>query len=105
MHNGYNEVLPTQSTQGFSFFALFAFFAVQTSFLQGVPFIPPVVSAVPGGFSNFPKPRPDKTFQAVVKEAYDYAVRDLGLEFPGFTAQVDGSVASYFSDHFSRQLM
>src|SRR3989304_4954053 len=58
-----------------------------------------------GGVSKFAKARPDKTFQAIVKEAYDYAIRDLGLEFPAFTAQVDGSVASYFSDHFSRQLM
>jgi len=63
------------------------------------------VYAISGGVSKFAKARPDKTFQAIVKEAYDYAIRDLGLEFPAFTAQVDGSVASYFSDHFSRQLM
>jgi len=63
------------------------------------------VYAISGGVSKFAKARPDKTFQAVVKEAYDYAFRDLGLDFPAFTAQVDGSVASYFSDHFSRQLM
>ncbi len=63
------------------------------------------VYAVSGGVSKFAKARPDKTFQAVVKEAYDYAIADLGMEFPQFTAAVDGSVASYFSDHFSRQLM
>ena len=63
------------------------------------------VYLISGGVSKFAKARPDKTFQAVVKEAYDYAIRDLGLDFPAFTAQVDGSVASYFSDHFSRQLM
>ncbi len=63
------------------------------------------VYALSGGVSKFTKARPDKTFQAVVKEAYDYAVRDLGLDFPTFTSLVDGSVASYFSDHFSRQLM
>ncbi len=63
------------------------------------------VYAVSGGVSKFAKARPDKTFPAVVKEAYDDALADLGLDFPTFTAQVDGSVASYFSDHFSRQLM
>jgi acetyl-CoA C-acetyltransferase len=55
--------------------------------------------------SKFSKARPDKTFQAVVKEAYDYAIEDIGLTFPQFTELVDGSVASYFSDHFQRQLM
>ena len=63
------------------------------------------VYAISGGVSKFAKARPDKTFQAVVKEAYDYAIDDLGLDFPTFTALVDGSVASYFSDHFTRQLM
>jgi acetyl-CoA C-acetyltransferase len=55
--------------------------------------------------SKFTKARPDKTFQAIIKEAYDYAIADLGLDFQQFTELVDGSVASYFSDHFSRQLM
>ncbi len=63
------------------------------------------VYVVAGGVSKFTKTRPDKTFQAVVKEAYDYAIADLGLEFRRFNELVDGSVASYFSDHFSRQLM
>jgi acetyl-CoA C-acetyltransferase len=63
------------------------------------------VYAVSGGVSKFAKARPDKTFQALVKEAYDYAINDVGLEFSKFTELVDGSVASYFSDHFSRQLM
>lgn len=63
------------------------------------------VYAVSGGVSKFAKSRPDKTFQAVVKEAYDYAIADLGLEFRQFNELVDGSVASYFSDHFTRQLM
>ncbi len=63
------------------------------------------VYAISGGVSKFAKARPDKTFQAVVKEAYDYAISDIGLECPRFTELVDGSVASYFSDHFSRQLM
>jgi len=63
------------------------------------------VYAISGGVSKFAKARPDKTFQAVVKEAYDYAIQDIGLDFATFTHLVDGSVASYFSDHFSRQLM
>ncbi|HLF88343.1 MAG TPA: hypothetical protein VI451_05315 [Anaerolineales bacterium] len=63
------------------------------------------VYAISGGVSKFAKARPDKTFQAVIKEAYDYAITDIGLDFPAFTRLVDGSVASYFSDHFSRQLM
>src|SRR5512142_3138051 len=63
------------------------------------------VYAVSGGVSKFAKARPYKTFHAVVKEAYDYAIADLGLDFRDFTEIVDGSVASYFSDHFSRQLM
>lgn len=63
------------------------------------------VYAISGGVSKFAKARPDKTFQAVVKEAYDDAIHDIGLDFPRFTELVDGSVASYFSDHFTRQLM
>ena len=63
------------------------------------------VFALAGGVSKFAKARPDKTFQAIIKEAYDYALTDLGLDFPTFTPLVDGSVASYFSDHFTRQLM
>ena len=38
------------------------------------------VYVVSGGVSKFAKARPDKTFQAIVKEAYDYAIADLGLE-------------------------
>lgn len=63
------------------------------------------VYAVSGGVSKFTKARPDKTFQAIVKEAYDYAISDLNMDFSTFTQLVDGSVASYFSDHFTRQLM
>ena len=63
------------------------------------------VYAISGGVSKFAKSRPDKNFQAVVKEAYDYAINDLQISFPDFTNIVDGSVASYFSDHFTRQLM
>ena len=63
------------------------------------------VYALSGGVSKFAKTRQDKNFQAVTKEAYDYAIQDLEIDFPTFTSIVDGSVASYFSDHFTRQLM
>jgi acetyl-CoA C-acetyltransferase len=63
------------------------------------------VYVVSGGVSKFAKARPDKTFQGLVKEAYDYAIADLGLDHRQFVELVDGSVASYFSDHFQRQLM
>ncbi|MCP4423206.1 MAG: thiolase domain-containing protein [Chloroflexi bacterium] len=63
------------------------------------------VYAVAGGVSKFAKARPDKTFGGLVKEAYDYALDDIGLPHARFFELVDGSVASYFSDHFSRQLM
>jgi acetyl-CoA C-acetyltransferase len=63
------------------------------------------VYAVSGGVSKFAKARPDKTYPALVKEAYDYAITDLGLTHRQFVEMVDGSVASYFSDHFARQLM
>jgi len=63
------------------------------------------VYAVAGGVSKFAKARPDKTFPALVKEAYDYILQDLGLSHRQFVEIVDGSVASYFSDHFARQVM
>jgi acetyl-CoA C-acetyltransferase len=63
------------------------------------------VYAISGGVSKFAKTRPDKNFQGLIKEAYNYALNDIGVDFPTFTRIVDGSVASYFSDHFSRQLM
>jgi len=59
----------------------------------------------PGGVSKFAKARPDKTFHAIVKEAYDYAIADIGLDFSTFNKIVDGSVASYFPDQFSHQLI
>ncbi|HSB79309.1 MAG TPA: thiolase domain-containing protein [Candidatus Methylomirabilis sp.] len=62
------------------------------------------VYLVSGGVSKFAKARPDVTFQPMVKEAYDYALRDLGLTSRQAAELVDGTVASYFSDHFLRQL-
>lgn len=63
------------------------------------------VYVVAGGVSKFEKARPDRTFQALVKEAWSRALADLGLEPRQAIELVDGSVASYFSDHFTRQLM
>lgn len=65
----------------------------------------PSVYVVSAGVSKFEKARSDKTFQAIVREAVGAAVADAGLEYPKFLELVDGSVASYFSDHFTRQLM
>src|SRR5574341_2228477 len=54
------------------------------------------------GTSKFEKARPDATFQKMVKEAFDYAMRDV----PRLRRDmIGGSVVSYFSDHFTRQLM
>ena len=63
------------------------------------------VYAVAGGVSKFAKARPDKNFQALVKEAYDYILEDLGIEHPKMVELIDGVVGSYFSDHFEYQLM
>ena len=63
------------------------------------------VYVVSGGVSKFTKARPDVTFQPMVKEAYDYILNDLGLTQPQAFELIDGTVCSYFSDHFARQLM
>ncbi len=63
------------------------------------------VYVVAGGVSKFAKARPDKTFQALVREAYQEILDELGLEAPQLAELIDSSVASYFSDHFERQLM
>jgi len=63
------------------------------------------VYVVAGGVSKFAKARPDVTFQAMVKEAYDYILKDLGIEHRQAFELIDGTVGSYFSDHFARQLM
>jgi acetyl-CoA C-acetyltransferase len=63
------------------------------------------VYVLAGGVSKFAKARPEKTFQAIVKEAWQATLDDLGLEPRQAIELVDGSVASYFSDHFQRQLM
>ncbi len=59
------------------------------------------VYMVAGGITRFTKSEKRKSFRVMVKEAYDYARRDL----PKLkTSHIDGTVVSYFSDHFLRQL-
>jgi acetyl-CoA C-acetyltransferase len=59
------------------------------------------VYMISGGITRFAKAHPDKDFRLMVKEAFDYACADI----PSLDrTQIDGSVCSYFSDHFTRQL-
>jgi acetyl-CoA C-acetyltransferase len=60
------------------------------------------VYLIAGGITKFAKAHADKDFRLMVKEAFDYALADLdGRLAP---ADIDGSVISYFSDHFTFQL-
>ncbi|MCL4345798.1 MAG: thiolase domain-containing protein [Candidatus Thermoplasmatota archaeon] len=59
------------------------------------------VYMVSGGVTKFTKASPDMDFRLRVKKAFDYAMNDVGMDLK----DIDGSVASYFSDHFQRQLM
>lgn len=59
------------------------------------------VYVISGGITKFAKAHPDKDFRLMVKEAFDYAMRDVPALTPDM---IDGSVCSYFSDHFTRQL-
>ncbi len=59
------------------------------------------VYMITGGITKFTKANPEKDFRLMVKEAFDYALADV----PGLGREdIDGSVCSYFSDHFTRQL-
>src|SRR5882757_7648169 len=55
-----------------------------------------------GGITKFAKAHPDKDFRLMVKEAFDAALGDLGGRLT--VRDIDGSVISYFSDHFTGQL-
>jgi acetyl-CoA C-acetyltransferase len=56
---------------------------------------------ISGGITKFSKANPGQSFRLMVKQAFDYAMRDV----PKLRREmIDGSVASYFSDHFTRQL-
>src|SRR4030095_1936563 len=60
------------------------------------------VFMISGGITKFAKAHADKDFRFMVKEAFDYALHDLGGKLT--TADIEGSVISYFSDHFTFQL-
>src|SRR5436190_12999639 len=60
------------------------------------------VFMIAGGITKFAKAHPDKDFRLMVKQAFDYALNDLVGRLT--VADIDGSVISYFSDHFTRQL-
>jgi len=60
------------------------------------------VYMVAGGITKFEKAHPDKDFRYMVKDAFDYAMNDVPDLEPNM---IEASVASYFSDHFARQLM
>jgi acetyl-CoA C-acetyltransferase len=62
------------------------------------------VYVIAGGISKFAKARPDKTFPAIVRESYELLLQDLDIEPKQAFELIDGTVASYFSDHFLRQL-
>jgi len=59
------------------------------------------VYMVSGGVTKFAKATPDMDFRLRVKKAFDYSLNDANLTLH----DIDGSVASYFADHFQRQLM
>ncbi|MBI1820922.1 MAG: thiolase domain-containing protein [Nitrospirae bacterium] len=64
---------------------------------------------ISGGVSQFTKARQDLTFGAMVKESTDQMVEDLNLPCGKFIEILrkknGGTKASYFSDHYTRQLM
>src|SRR5438876_2500307 len=60
------------------------------------------VYMISGGIIRFAKAHADKDFRLMVKEAFDYALKDLGGKLS--PAHIDCSVISYFSDHFTFQL-
>jgi acetyl-CoA C-acetyltransferase len=57
---------------------------------------------IAGGITKFKKAYRDKDFRRMVKEAFEAAMADVPRLKPD---RIDGSVGSYFSDHFTRQLM
>lgn len=60
------------------------------------------VYMISGGITKFAKAHPERDFRLMLKEAFDFAMAEL----PALTREeIDGSVCSYFSDHFTRQVM
>ncbi len=67
------------------------------------------VYMVAGGVTKFARAHPDMTFALMAKEAYDAAIKDIP-EFMDLKEKLSethefGGIGSYFSDHFTRQLM
>ena len=60
------------------------------------------VYMISGGITKFAKAHTGKDFRLMVKEALDYALHDLDDKLT--IDEIDGSVISYFSDHFTFQL-
>src|SRR2546426_8724569 len=60
------------------------------------------VYMIAGGITRFAKAHADKDFRLMVKEAFDYSLKDLGGKLT--VKEIDGSIISYFSDHFTYQL-
>ena len=59
------------------------------------------VYMISGGITKFSKANPHSSFRKMVKQSFDYAMNDV----PKLTLErIDGTVVSYFSDHFTRQL-
>ena len=59
------------------------------------------VYMISGGITKFSKANPHSSFRQMVKQSFDYAMNDV----PKLTLErIDGTVVSYFSDHFTRQL-
>ncbi len=59
------------------------------------------VYVISGGITKFAKANPYQSFRLMVKQAFDYAMKDV----PKLRREmIDGTVISYFSDHFTRQL-
>lgn len=60
------------------------------------------VYVIAGGITKFAKAHPEMDFRLMCKQAFDYAMADV----PALSMDmIDGSSVSYFSDHFTRQLM
>ncbi len=59
------------------------------------------VCIISGGITKFAKANPALTQEAMIKDAFDYAMADVGLDL----GDIDHAVCSYFSDHFNQQLM
>jgi acetyl-CoA C-acetyltransferase len=59
------------------------------------------VYLIAGGITRFAKAHPEMDFRWMVREAYDQALAEVPRLHP---REISGSVCSYFSDHFTRQL-